>query len=68
MAIKTTRPLFWNKSLIQAKQKITGRVSRLPIAARAFALIGVKPRSIMILGVYVVSGLHVENTHPVAMK
>lgn len=64
----TVRPLLFDLSLIHAKSKITGRVSKLPIAESAFASIRAKPSCIKILGVYVVRGLHVAKTQPVAIK
>jgi hypothetical protein len=68
MATITVKPLLFDLSLIHAKSKITGIVSKLPIAASEFASMWEKPNCTKMLGVYVVSGLHVEKTHPVAMK
>ena len=64
----TVRPRLFVLSLSQAKNRMTGRVMKFPIVANAFDSIREKPRDMITLGVYVVSGLHVENTLAVARK
>lgn len=64
----TIIPRFLVLSLSQAKKKTTGNVRMLPTAARALASTREKPSDIMILGVYVVSGLQVAKTEAVARK
>lgn len=64
----TVRPRLFVLSLSQAKNRVTGRVIKRPIVVNAFASIREKPRDMTMLGVYVVSGLHVAKTQAVARK
>lgn len=64
----TVRSRLFVLSLSQAKNRVTGRVIKRLIVISAFASIWEKPRDMTMLGVYVVSGLHVEKTQAVARK
>jgi hypothetical protein len=68
IANMTVIPHFFVLSLIQANRKTTGSVRMPPTAAKALELTLEKPSDMIILGVYVVSGLQVAKTQAVARK
>lgn len=64
----TDRPRLFVLSDSQPKKKTTPRARKPPTLASAFAWMRVKPRAIMMVGVYVVSEDQVEKTAKVEMK